>query len=216
MGDDDPPGDGDGEAVGDADGEAVGDGEAVTDGEGDREAVEAGGLLGRGEWLGRGELTVATGRMAGRGPGAGDVDGTEAGRVRGTAGTGGAAADAGEAAALGATLAADDREGGPPSAKLTATDAASRPAVIPAAVTGRHERRPWDRPGGLAGPGSWAGPGEAIASRASPGSQPDTGCPSLAVARTSSAVGRRAGSLARQCPISGRSPAGTSPRSGEP
>ena len=198
------------------DGEPVGDGEAVTDedGEGDGDAlggvvVEDGGLLGRGERLWGGELTVTTG-MADCGPGTGDVDGTEAGWVAGTAGADGAAVEVGEATALGSTRAADERGGGPPSAKLTATDAAIRPAVTPAAVTGRHQRRPGDRPGGL------AGPGEAIAPRAAPGSQPGTGCLSFAAARTSSAVGRRAGSLARQCPLSERSPAGTSPRSGEP
>jgi hypothetical protein len=166
--------------------------------------VEGGGLLGRGE------LTVTTGMMAGRGPGAGDLDGAEAGRVPGTAGAGGTAADVGEAAALGATLAADEGGGAPPSAKLTATDAASRAAVTPAAVSGRHQRRPGDRPGGL------AGRGEAFAPRAAPGSQPDAGWPSFAEARTSSAVGRRAGSLARQRPTSGRSPAGTASRSGGP
>ena len=85
------------------------------------------------------------------GPGTGDVDGVEAGWVAGTAGADDAAVDVGEATARGSTLAADERGGGPPSAKLTATDAASRPAAIPAAVTGRHQRRPWDRPGGWAG-----------------------------------------------------------------
>ena len=217
-GDGEPVGDvepvGDGEAVGN--GEPVGDGEAVTDGDGEgdgdalgRVVAEDGGLLGRGERLWRGELTVTTG-MAGCGPGTGDVDGMEAGWVAGTAGAAGAAADVGEATALGCTRAADERGVGPPSAKLTATDAAIKPAVTPAAVSGRHQRRPGDRPGGL------AGPGEAMAPRAAPGSQPGAGCLSFAAARTSSAVGRRVGSLARQCPTSGRSPRGTSPRSGGP
>jgi hypothetical protein len=84
---------GDGEPVGD--GEAVGDEEAVTDGDGEGDgdalgpvAVEGGGLLGRGERLWGGALTVTTG-MARCGPGPGDVDGMEAGWVAGTAGQGG-------------------------------------------------------------------------------------------------------------------------------
>ena len=64
----------------------MGDGEAVADGDGEEGdgdvlggvVVEGGGLLGRGERLWGGELTVTTG-MAGCGPGTGDVDGTEAG-----------------------------------------------------------------------------------------------------------------------------------------
>jgi len=195
----------------------VGDGEVVTDAVGDGDAlgeavVEGGGLLGLGERLWGGEPTVTTG-MADCGPGAGDVDGAEAGWVAGTAGADDAAADVGEATAPGSTLAADERGGGPPSAKLTATDAAIRAAVTPAAVSGRHQRRPEGGPDGVAARG---GLGEAMAPRAAPGSQPGTGCPSLAAARTSSALGRRAGSLARQCPTSGRSPDGTSPRSGGP
>ena len=66
-----------------ADGEAVGDGVAVTDGEGDGDAAdgtaEDGGLLERGERLGRGVLIAATGLMADCGPGEGDVGRAEAG-----------------------------------------------------------------------------------------------------------------------------------------
>ena len=80
--------------------------------------------------------------MAACGPGPGDVDGMEAGWLAGTAGADGAAVDVGEATARGSTRAADERGGGPPSAKLTATDAAIRVAVAPAAVSGRHQRRP--------------------------------------------------------------------------
>lgn len=181
MGEGEAVGEGE-EAVGEGEevvgeGEAVDDGDAVTDGEGDAEAVgravEGGGLLECGVRLGPGELTVTTGTMADRGPGAGDVDGAWAGWVPRTAGADGAAADVGKASAPGATRAADERGGGPPSAKLTATDAASRAAVTPAAVSGRHQRRPGDRPGGAAGLGE--APGDVMAPRVAPGSQPGTG-----------------------------------------
>src|SRR6185437_15956408 len=144
--------------------------------------------------------------------------GATAGGVPGTAGAGDAVVSVGEAAARGVSPAAGERGPAAPSAKLTATDAASMPDVTPAAVSGRHQRRPDGRPGGPAGAAgaAVASPPSASAPRAGPGSQPGAGYPSLAASSTSPAVGRWAGSLARQRSTSGRRPAGISPRSGGP
>src|SRR6185437_6946555 len=221
---------GDGDSPGDGDEDAVGDGETVMDGEGDGDAggddaggdavaavvegaVEGGGRPGRGV-----PAVTTAGMMAARGPRAGELTrGVAAGRVPGTEGAGDAGVSVGEAAARGVSPAAGERGPAAPSAKLTATDAASMPDVTPAAVSGRHQRRPDGRSGGPAGAaGAAASMPSASAPRAGPGSQPGAGCPSLAASSTSPAMGRWAGSLARQRSTSGRRPAGTSPRSGGP
>src|SRR6185312_1006530 len=219
---------GDGDSPGDGDEDAVGDGETVMDGEGDGDAggddaggdavaavvegaVEGGGRPGRGV-----PAVTTAGMMAARGPRAGELTrGVAAGRVPGTEGSGDAGVSVGEAAARGVSPAAGERGPAAPSAKLTATDAASMPDVTPAAVSGRHQRRPDGRSGGPAGTAAASMPA-ASAPRAGPGSQPGAGCPSLAASSTSPAVGRWAGSLARQRSTSGRRPAGISPRSGGP
>src|SRR5690348_13459665 len=224
-------GDGDSPGVGDED--AVGDGETVRDGEGDGDAggddaggdavaeVVEGAVEGDGR-PGRGVPAAATaGMMAARGPRAGELTrGVAAGRVPGTAGAGGAVVSVGEAAARGVSPAAGERGPAAPSAKLTATDAASMPDVTPAAVSGRHQRRPDGRLGGSAGPAGASAPSASVPSasapKAGPGSQPGAGRPAFAASSTSPAVGRWAGSLARQRSTRGRRPAGISPRSGGP
>ena len=118
----------DGEGDGD-----TGDGEA--DGDTAAEAVEGGGRLGRGE-----SAATWAGMMAARGPRAGELAPGSAGyRVPGTVAADGDAVGVGEAAARGASLAAGERGPTAPSAKLTATDAASTPDVTPAAVSGRRQ-----------------------------------------------------------------------------
>jgi hypothetical protein len=122
----------DGEGDGDTgDGEADGDREA--DGDTAAEAVEGGGRLGRGE-----SAATWAGTAAARGPCAGELaPGSTACRVPGTVAADGDAV--GEAAACGASLSAGERGPTAPSAKLTATDAASTPDVTPAAVSGRRQ-----------------------------------------------------------------------------
>ena len=168
VGDGDSPGDGDEDAVGDTVMDGEGDGEAVGDGAGGdaaAEAVEDGGRLGR--WV---PTATTAGLMAARDPRAGELTrGAAAGRVPGTAGAGGPVVSVGEAAARGASLVADGSEPAGLSAKLTATDAASTPDVTPAAVSGRHQRRPDGRTGGSAGPAG-ASTLSANAPRAGPGS----------------------------------------------
>src|SRR6266852_3077057 len=97
--------------------------------------------------------------MAGAGPGPAEEDALwdleAAGCVRETTGADDAGpAEVGAAAALGLECAADEGRAVPPRAKLTATDAASTPAVTPAAVSGRHRRRHQarSRPTGADGP----------------------------------------------------------------
>src|SRR5690348_8463059 len=171
----------DGEGDGDA-----GDGEA--DGDTVAEAVEGGGRLGRGE-----SAATWAGTMAARGPRVGEVTpGSDGYRGPGIVAAGGDALDVGEAAARGASLAAGERGPTAPSAKLTATDAASTPDVTPAAVSGRRQRRP---EGLAADP---AHPVWASVLRGAAGNHPGAGCPSFAASSTSSAVGRRPGSLIRQ------------------
>jgi hypothetical protein len=204
---------GDGEAVGDAVAEAVGDADAagdlvavgdlaalaVADGEPPRPADVAG------------EVTVTTaGRMFGTGSGPGEAGATGVPDAVGPEGR--------VAVAVGAKCAADEC-GGRPGVRLSTTDAATMdtattPAVIPAAVIGRHQRcgeggRAWPGEAGLTTTGFggmyWANAprGQPAADRAAPAS-----------ASTSSAAGRSRGSLARQRSTSGRSWAGSAPRLG--
>jgi hypothetical protein len=212
---------GDGETVMDGEGDGdTGDGEAdgdTGDGEadGDVAAAEGGGRLGRGE-----SAATWAGMMAARGLCAGEPAPGSAGyRVPGTVAADGDAVGVGEAAARGASLTAGERGPTAPSAKLTATDAASTPDVTPAAVSGRRQRRPEGLAADMAypaGPAYPASPAGASTLRGAAGSHPGAGCPSFAASSTSSAVGRCAGSLVRQRSTSDRSPAGISLRSGRP
>src|SRR6185312_11155717 len=188
---------GDGDSPGDGDEDAVGDGETVMDGEGDADAggddaggdavaeVVEGAAEGGGR-PGRGVPAVTTaGMMAARGPRAGELTrGVAAGRVPGTEGAGDAGVSVGEAAARGVSPASGERGPAAPSAKLTATDAASMPDVTPAAVSGRHQRRPDGRLGGSAGPAGASAPSASVPSasapKAGPGSQPGAGRPAFA------------------------------------
>ena len=210
---------GDGDASGGGDEGAAGDGDTVMDGDGDGEAggreadgdasaepVEGGGRLGRGE-----SAATWAGTMAARGPCAGELTpGSDGYGVPGTVAADGDTVGVGEAAARGASLAAGERGPTAPSAKLTATDAASTPDVTPAAVSGRRQRRPE----GLAADPAY--PAGASALRGAAGSHPGAGCASFAASSTSSAVGRWPGSLVRQRSTSARSPEGISLRSGGP
>jgi len=171
---------GDGDALGGGDEGTAGDGETVLDGEGDggagdgeadgdtaAAAVEGGGRLGCGE-----SAATWAGTMAARGPRAGELTpGSDGYRVPGTVAADGDAVGVGEAAARGASLAAGERGPTAPSAKLTATDAASTPDMTPAAVSGRRQRRPED----LAADPAY--PAGASALRGAAGSHPGAGCP---------------------------------------
>lgn len=235
VGDGDAAGDkdaeavGDGEAPGDKDADAVGDGEAA--GEADAECDEEARGEGDGDSAGvvvadgapvviAGDVVVsAAGMMAGCGPEPGEEGLDTGGCVWGAAGAG----DTGAAVVrVGRCTgdAADEGRAEPFSAKLTAADAASTPAATPVAVTDRRSVL-FRRGGGGAGRGRTGrldasrGRGTSGA-RVTSGSHPVAGCAALAAARTSSAVGRWPGSLARQCSTSGRRPEGSGSRFGGP
>jgi hypothetical protein len=159
--------DGDGLGDGDGDGDAVGDAEDVG-------LVAVGDACGVGDRDGDGELlldgvpgdvtvsiagTMSAGAGAGKAPGdddalGGGVDGGVPGDDARPAGT------ARVAAAFGRRTSADGCPAAPDRAKLTAADAASTPAVTPAATSGRHQRcrDSWSRPRDRADRGDRADP----------------------------------------------------------
>jgi hypothetical protein len=232
--------DGDGLGVGDAD--TVGEGEAVADGDATGD-LDGDGLAGTDGEVPEGvpgdvpDVTVSAAGMmsAGNAPGSEDDLGDADREVTGNTGAeeaGPGIEEARIAAALGCDCAAWGCLPAPERAKLTAADAAMRPAATPATASGRHRRRrePWSRMGtGPADPGAFsaltrkAEEGEeagatrtglgmaysANAPMAASGSQPVAGCTAPTSASSSSAVGRWRGSLARQRWTSGRSSAGT-------
>ena len=220
-------------AVGDADGtgDLDGDGEVLLPGDGVPGDVRVSitGTMSAGTTPGKalGDDDLLEGDTDG------DVPGDEAGPAAGAARV---------TATLGWNRAADRCLAAPDRAKLTAADAARTLAATPVATSGRHQRRRdiWSRPGDRAGrdqgrpeagrPEAGASSGEAgrtavtwtgscarysaNAPMAASGSQPVADCAAATSASSSSAVGRSAGSLARQCPTRERSSMGSRSRFG--
>ncbi len=159
----------------------------------------------------RGEVRVSIAGKMSPGAGPGKAPGDEAALEDDPGGDVPEGTDADSAGedveAFGWSWAADGCLTAPARAKLTAADAARTLAATPATASGRHQRRrgtrfrPDDAGLDVRYP--------ANAPMAASGSQSVAGRIAATSASRSSAVGRSPGSLARQCRISGRRPAGT-------